>query len=164
MILSIKSWRTKKKLRKPVTQMYWPELQAEIFRVYTVYHIIKNWGPGLYNFLRHTGNRKYFSSLSLTRNRREANMFYLVRGVGKVWKCSFWEKGNFIMINKFKYGQTWKFDHLHLVYHFTVPLIINTVKVSLQSKTDSWKQILLMSSVKKRCSWKWLSICKAASS
>ena len=25
------------------------------------------------------------------------------------------------MINEFKYGQT-KFDHLHLVYHFTVPL------------------------------------------
>ena len=26
------------------------------------------------------------------------------------------------MINEFKYGQIWKFDHLHLVYHFTVPL------------------------------------------
>ena len=27
------------------------------------------------------------------------------------------------MINEFRYGQTWKkFGHLHLVYHFTVPL------------------------------------------
>ena len=39
-ILSIKSWRTKKKLRKPVTQMYWPELQAERFRVYILLSIM----------------------------------------------------------------------------------------------------------------------------
>ena len=28
--------------------------------------------------------------------------------VGKVWRCSYWEKGNFVMISDFKYGQTWK--------------------------------------------------------
>ena len=35
-------------------------------------------------------------------------MIYLARVVGKIWRCSCWEKGSFIMINKFKYGQTWK--------------------------------------------------------
>ena len=69
-----------------------------------VYQIIKNRGPGPYNSLRHTDNRKYFSGLSLTRNRREAHMFYLAKEVGKIWRCSCWEQGSFIMINKFKYG------------------------------------------------------------
>ena len=41
-------------------------------------------------------------------NWREAHMFYLVKEVGKFWRCSCCEKGNFIMINEFKYGQTWK--------------------------------------------------------
>ena len=35
-------------------------------------------------------------------------MLCLERKVGKIWRCSWWEKGNFIMINKFKYGQNWK--------------------------------------------------------
>ena len=73
-----------------------------------VYQITKNWGPGPYNSLRHADNRKYFSGLSLTRNRREAHMFYLAKEVGKIWTCSCWEKGTFIMINEFKHGQTWK--------------------------------------------------------
>ena len=54
-------------------------------------------------------------------NRREAHMFYLAREVRKTWRCSFCEKGN-LMINEFKYINPEKFDHLHLVYHFTVPL------------------------------------------
>ena len=70
------------------------------------YHVIKNRGPGPYSSLSHADNRKYFSGVSLTRNRREAHMFYLAREVGKIWRCSCWEKGNFIMINKIKYGQT----------------------------------------------------------
>ena len=70
-----------------------------------VYRIKKNWGPGLYNCLRHADNRRYFSGLSLTWNQREAHKCYLAREVGK---CSCWEKGNFIMINEFKYGLTWK--------------------------------------------------------
>ena len=70
-----------------------------------VYRITKNWGPGPYNSLRHADNRRYFSGLSLTWNQREAHKCYLAREVGK---CSCWEKGNFIMINEFKYGQTWK--------------------------------------------------------
>ena len=28
--------------------------------------------------------------------------------MGKIWRCSCWEKGNFIMINEIKYDQTWK--------------------------------------------------------
>ena len=48
-----------------------------------VYRITKNWGPGPYNSLRHAENRRYFLGLSLTRNRREAQMFHLVREVGK---------------------------------------------------------------------------------
>ena len=74
-----------------------------------VYQIIKNWGPGPYNSVRHANNRKYFSGLSLTRNRGEAHMFYLARKVGKIWRCFCWDKGNFIMINDFKYGETWTF-------------------------------------------------------
>ena len=62
-----------------------------------VYRITKNWGPGPNNSLRHADNR-YFLGLSLTRNQREAHMFC----------CSCSEKSNFIMINKFKYVQTWK--------------------------------------------------------
>ena len=73
-----------------------------------VYKIIKKWGTSPYNSLRHADNRKCFSGLSLMRNQREPLMFYLAREVGKFWTCSCWEKGNFIMINKFRYGQTWK--------------------------------------------------------
>ena len=47
-----------------------------------VYQITKNWGPGPYNSLRHA-NRRYFSGISLTRNQREAHMFYLAKEVGK---------------------------------------------------------------------------------
>ena len=69
---------------------------------------INNWGPGPYNSLRDDDNRKYFSGHYLTQNRREANMIYMARNVGKVWRYSSWEKGNFVMINEFKYGHIWK--------------------------------------------------------
>ena len=42
------------------------------------------------------------------RNQREAHMFYLARKVKRIWICSCSEKGNFVMINEFKYHQTWK--------------------------------------------------------
>ena len=48
-----------------------------------VYCITKNGGLGLYNSLQQADNRRYFSGLSLTRNRREAQMFYLAGEVGK---------------------------------------------------------------------------------
>ena len=52
------------------------------------YQIMKNRGPGRYNSQRHPDNTKKCSDLSLTRNRREAHMFYLAREVGKIWRCS----------------------------------------------------------------------------
>ena len=58
-----------------------------------VYRIRKNWGPGPYNSLRHADNRSAHVLLD--------------EGSGKIWTCSCWEKGNYIMINEFKYGQTW---------------------------------------------------------
>ena len=85
--------------------MSWPELQTR--RYIHVYWITKNWVPGPYNSLHHTDNRKYFLGLSLTRNRWEAHVLP-GEGSGKTWKCSFWGKGKFIMINEFKDGQTWK--------------------------------------------------------
>ena len=48
-----------------------------------IYRITKNGGPGPYNSLRHAHNRRYFSNLLLTRNRRETQMFNLAREVCK---------------------------------------------------------------------------------
>ena len=70
-----------------------------------VYWITKNWGPGPYNSLHHADNRRYFLGLSLMQNQREAHMFYLAREVGKSGHVL---AGNFIMIDEFKYDQTWK--------------------------------------------------------
>ena len=70
---------------------------------------IKTWGPGLYNPLCHTHDKKYFSDFSLTRNQREVCTIHLAKEVGEIWRCSCWEKGNFILIYEFKYDQTWKF-------------------------------------------------------
>ena len=51
----------------------------------------------------------------------------LDEGSGKIWTCSCWEKGNFIMINEFKYGQTWKIwpSPLSLWLHIT----FNSLKI-----------------------------------
>ena len=78
-----------------------------------VYCITKNWGPGPYNSLCHADNSRYFSTKGSTH-------VLLSERSGKIWICSCWEKGNFIIINEFKYGQTWKVWPSHLVYHFTV--------------------------------------------
>ena len=88
---SIKSWRTKKKFHKPVNKYTDQKLQAGRFPVSIhFYKIIKNRGPGPYNSLRHADNRKYSSGFFLTWNRGEAHVFYLVREVGKIWRCSRW--------------------------------------------------------------------------
>ena len=68
-------------------RLYWLESNKVSLWAYfesknNVYQIIKNWGPGLYNSVRHADNRKYFSGPSLMRNEREAHMFYLAREVG----------------------------------------------------------------------------------
>ena len=73
-----------------------------------VYRITKNWGPGPYNSLRHADNRRYFfGSLSNAKSKGSAHDL-LSEKSGKIWTCSCWEKVNFIIINEFKYGQTWK--------------------------------------------------------
>ena len=75
--------------------MYWPEIQTGGFCVYlNVYQIIKFRGPGSYNSLRHSDDREYFSGPPLTRNQREAHMFVFAREVWKIWRYSYWEKGN----------------------------------------------------------------------
>ena len=52
-----------------------------------VYHVMKNRRPGPYNSSRHADNRKSFSGLSLTRNRREAHVLF-VEGRGENMRCS----------------------------------------------------------------------------
>ena len=74
--------------------------------VYThVYWITKNWVPGPYNSLPCADNRRYFLGLSPRQNQREPHVL-LGEGSGKIWTCSCWEKGNFIIITEFRYGQT----------------------------------------------------------
>ena len=68
--------------------------------------IIKNRGPSLHNSLHQTDNRKHFLGLSLTQNQREVYMFHLAKEVETIWRSSCLEKGNFILISEFKYGQT----------------------------------------------------------
>ena len=51
-----------------------------------VYHIIKNRGPGPYNYLRHPDNRKYISRLSNGKSKGSANVL-LGEGSGKIWRC-----------------------------------------------------------------------------
>ena len=109
MILSIKSWRRKKKLHKPIIKIYWPELQARRFYVcifmsikllkiedlvrtilYIMLIIEKNFQVSLYCEIKGKGT------------------CFTCWGKWENWTFSCWEKGNFIMINEFKYGQTWK--------------------------------------------------------
>ena len=104
--------------------MYWPELQTERFCVYThVYRVIKNWGPGPYNSLRHADKRKYILGLSYSKSKGSTC-------VRSTWWGK-WEKGGYVLAEKkvtlswlmnSDMVKSWKFDHLHLVNHFTVPL------------------------------------------
>ena len=48
-----------------------------------------------------------FGSLSNAKLKGSSHVL-LDEGSVKIWSCSCWEKGNFIMINEFKCGQTWK--------------------------------------------------------
>ena len=87
-----------------------------------VYCITKNWGPGPYNSLRHSDNRRYFSGLSLTRNRRKAHMFYSVRELGKFGYVLAEKKVTLSGLMNFNMVKSEKFGHFYLVYRFTVPL------------------------------------------
>ena len=89
--------------------------------------VIKNWGSGSYNSLCHTDNRKYFSGLSLPWNQREVHIICLAKDEGKIWTCSCWEKVTLEWLMNSDMVKPEKFHHLHLAYHFTVPLITNTL-------------------------------------
>ena len=96
--------KNKEKFRKPVTNIQTRITYQKIPCLYTqVYQIIKNWGPGPYYSLRHA-DRKYFSGLSL--KRKGSAHVLLGEGSGKNLAMFLLKKGNFIMINEFKYGQT----------------------------------------------------------
>ena len=66
-----------------------------------------NWRPSPFNSLSHANNRKYFLGVSRTRNWGKAHMVHLAKEVGKIWRYSCWEKGTYILISEFKYGQPW---------------------------------------------------------
>ena len=87
-----------------------------------VYWVTKNWRPGPYNLLRHADNRRDFLGLCLMQNWSEAHHVLLGNGSGKIWTWSSWEKGNFKWWMNSDMVKPEKFGHLHLVYHFTVPL------------------------------------------
>ena len=61
----------------------------------------------------------------------------LGEGSGKIWTCSCWEKGNFIMINEFKYGQAWKIwpSPLSLSLYSTFKEDIKLIKESNKPQT-----------------------------
>ena len=75
-----------------------------------VYRVAGDWGigPGPYGSLRRADNGGYFSGLSVARGQGGGGACFAWRGKWEgVWTCSCWEKGNFLMINEFKYGQAW---------------------------------------------------------
>ena len=99
-----------------------------------VYRITKNWGPGPYNSLRHADDRRYFSGLSLAQNRRKTHMLYLAREVGKFGHVLAEKKVTLKLLMNSNIVKPETFDHLHLVYHFIVPLNPSLQNGNLKSK------------------------------
>ena len=87
-----------------------------------VYQIIKNWERGPYNSLRLAYNRKYISGLFLMQNRAEVHMFYLARKWERFGDVLAEGKWTLLWLMNSNMVKPEQFDHLHLVYHFTVPL------------------------------------------
>ena len=99
-------------------------------------------------------------------------MFYLAREVGKIWTCSCWEEGIFIMINEFKYGQTWKIWpsvlslSLYSTFNNSNRAILNSFKYYMQMKVDSFSVILIWKILFFHCGYQvsqsrfflWLSV------
>ena len=78
------------------------------FRVYIFMLVKEQKIKGLFRIILYVTliNRRYFSGLSPTQN-WSAHVL-LGEESGNFLICSCWEKGNFIKINGFKNGQTWK--------------------------------------------------------
>ena len=112
-----------------------------------VYRITESWGPGPYNSLRHADNSIYFSGVSLTRNRRKAHKFYLAREVRKSGHVLAEKKNNFIMINEYKYGQTWKISpsplsfSLYSTFQYFLQMVsFNSSEIIRKSEVFWWFQ------------------------
>ena len=71
--------------------------------------------------LGHTDNRKYILGLSPMQNQRETSMIYMAREVGKIWDVLAENKVALSWLMNSNMIKPEKFDHLYLVYHFTVP-------------------------------------------
>ena len=55
-------------------------------------------------------------------DRMEARTIHMAKEVVEIGRCSSWEKGNFYLFMNSNMVEPEKFNHLHLVYHFTIPL------------------------------------------
>ena len=90
----------------------------------------------------------------------------------KIWTCSCWEEGVFIMINEFKYGQTWKIWpsvlslSLYSTFNNSNRAILNSFKYYMQMKVDSFSAILIWKILFFHCGYQvsqfrfflWLSV------
>ena len=94
-----------------------------------VYQIIKNQGHGPYNYLCHADNAKYFMGLSLTQNKREVDMFHLMRVVKKFGDVLAKKKVTCSWLVNSNIVKPEKFNHIHLdlaVYTIFFFFTINT--------------------------------------
>ena len=55
--------------------------------------------------------------VSLIQNQREEHMLHLASEVRKIWRCSCWEKGDFILISEFQNGQTLTISTYFITLH-----------------------------------------------
>ena len=112
-----------------------------------VYRITKNWGPGPYSSLRHGDNKIFFGSLSNAKSKGSGHVL-LGEGSGKICTCSCWEKDYFIMINEFKYGQTWNIwpSLLSLSIYSTFKMqgwLLLTLFICLHNQLGSFNSIIV---------------------
>ena len=122
MILSVKSWRTKKKLNEPdkyADQNYRPKDSVSIYSCLSNNKKIEDLARIiLYVTLIIEGIFRVF----LMRNRRKVLMFYLASEVGKFVHVLAEKKVTLWWLMNSNIVKPGKFGHLHLVYHFTISL------------------------------------------
>ena len=89
--------------------------------------MIKNWEPYRYNPLRHTINKKIFSGLEHEIKRKR--IYFNWQGKSEKFDVLAERKVILSWLVNPNMVKPEKFDHLHLVNHFTVPL--SNLKVSV---------------------------------